>query len=123
MKLIYLTLLFSYITSTAQFMPNEKYEAPHRADSSVLSSRENSLPKVLSIYPNPLKSKSRIIISKHKLPVTLCVWDVYGREVRTVAVISSTVFLEKGKLVPGVYTLVLVTAEGSRGQKQTLLVE
>lgn len=123
MKFLYFTLLFSYFTCTSQFIPKDKYEITDTTHSLVLHSLKDKAPSVLSIYPNPMKSETKIIISNSEVSVNLNIYDTYGREVVTMKSNSNSLVLQRDKLGPGMYKLALVTDQGTFFQKQILVVE
>jgi Secretion system C-terminal sorting domain len=123
MKLLYFTLLFSYFTCTGQFTPQGINEFPDATNLHLLHDIEDPTPMVLSIYPNPMKSESKIIISNSEASVNLHVYDTYGREIVTMKSNSNSIVLQRDKLGPGMYKLALVTDQGTFFQKQILVVE
>jgi hypothetical protein len=83
---------------------------------------EDINPKIVSINPNPLEYEAEITVSGTDLPITLCIYDAFGTEVRTIETNTNRIQLKRGKLVSGMYKLVLITATGARRQKHTLIV-
>ena len=123
MKFLYFTLLFSYFTCTSQFTPQGINEFPDATNLHVLHDIDDPMPMVLSIYPNPMKSEAKIIISNSEVSVNLHIYDIYGREVVSMESNSNSIILQRDKLSSGMYKLALVTNQGTFFQKQILVVE
>lgn len=123
MKFLYFTLLFSYFTCTSQFTPQGINEFPDATNLHLLHDIDDPMPMVLSIYPNPMKSEAKIIISNYEAPFKLYVYDIYGREVVAMEGNSNSITLQRDKFGPGMYKLALVTNQGTFFQKQILVVE
>jgi len=123
MKFLYFAFLFSYFTCTSQITPQGNNEIPDATDRLLIHDSDDLTPMVLSIYPNPMKSEAKIIISNIEVSVNLNVYDNYGREVVTMRSNSNSIVLQRDDLGPGMYKLALVTDQGTFIQKQILVVE
>jgi len=103
-------------------LPDGEHGTPGDENSTFLLSVDDFSSKIFSISPNPLKTKSEIIISTSSYPVTLEIYDVYGREVQKLNSNTNKFIVSKGNLSSGMYMLVLRTEQGSLVQEQKLIV-
>ncbi len=103
-------------------LPNGEHGTPGDENSSFILGVGDFTSKISSIYPNPLKTESEIIVSTSLYPVTLKIYDVYGKEVQKLSSNTNKFIVNKGNLSSGMYMLVLQTEQGAVLQEQKLMV-
>jgi type IX secretion system substrate protein len=104
-------------------MAMDKYDVTDITKHLTPISTDETIPTVLKIYPNPMKSQANIIIVSHEVPVKLYIYDTYGREVAAIEGNSDSITLHRDNLGPGMYKLALESHQGTFFQKQILVVE
>lgn len=67
----------------------------------------------VSVFPNPMKTQTTIIVNNSSGIVQLSVYDLLGREIKTMKTNTQTFILEKGNLQTGIYVL-KITSKGNR---------
>jgi hypothetical protein len=102
--------------------PDGEHGTPGAINSAFLLGILDFQPTVFSISPNPLKTKSEIVISNNSAPLKLLIYDTYGRKVQTKQTNNGRLTLQRGKLTSGMYMLVLETNQGILVQEQKLIV-
>jgi hypothetical protein len=77
----------------------------------------------VSVYPNPMKSETTILVSNYSSPLELLVYDMLGREITSLKTDANKFVLSKRNMNSGVYLLKIVTADQSIIQTQKIIVE
>jgi photosystem II stability/assembly factor-like uncharacterized protein len=62
----------------------------------------------MSIYPNPFTSECTIYFGEEQKNVTVKIFDLPGKEIRTIYFTGNQLTLEKGELQPGVYCVQVI---------------
>jgi len=106
----------------SSILPNGEHGTPGDENSTFILGVDEFNSKIFSIFPNPLKTESEIIVSTSSYPITLEIYDVYGREVQKLTSSTNKFMVSKGSLSSGMYMLVLHTEQGSLVQEQKLIV-
>ena len=78
---------------------------------------------MVSVVPNPMKTKTTIKVSNNIGPIKLVVYDLLGREIIYKESNSNKFILEKGNLTSGLYILRIDALDGSVLHTQKLVVE
>ncbi len=78
---------------------------------------------LVSVYPNPMKTTTTIVVSNNTSPLQLVVYDMLGRELKVLETNNNKFTLDKGNLKSGIYILKLVVTDQSIIQTEMLIIE
>ena len=111
--LLFLCLLIFTISTKGQVVNNEN---------SYKGLDTNNI-EVISIHPNPLTNKSSIRLSNNKDGVTILIYNVLGKKMKTIQSKSNTIILKREDLNSGVYILQITSSKGVTIHSQKLIVK
>ncbi len=77
----------------------------------------------VSVFPNPMKTITTILISNSTSPLQLVIYDMLGRELEILETNTNKFILNKGNLNTGIYLLKLMTPDQLLIQTQKLIIE
>lgn len=77
----------------------------------------------VTVYPNPMKSETTILVSNYSSSLELIVYDMLGREITSLKTDTNKFILSKGNLNSGIYLLKIVAADQSVIETQKLIIE
>lgn len=77
----------------------------------------------VSIFPNPLVNQTTIKVSNANTPLQVSIYNLLGKEVRTMSADSGTFTIKRDNLVSGIYILKIATENGLVQQSKKLIVK
>jgi len=93
----------------ASVPPNGLHGTPGEINSTFTLGIEDMTTSKISVYPNPLTSKTVISVSNTTSPLKLVIYDLLGREIDVMQTNSNHFILERENFKTGVYILKLTT--------------
>ena len=107
----------------ASVPPNGLHGTPGEINSTYILGIEDINNSDISIYPNPLTTKTVISVSNTTAPLELVIYDLLGREINIMKSNSNQFILERENFKTGIYILKLITDNDSVFHIQKLIVK
>lgn len=105
------------VIETASDPSNDVTQGFHQPDLKVLSVQEYS-DLDISVYPNPARNQFNVITSEQ---TNLTIYDIQGKEVRSMDIYSSQTSIDVSDLSRGTYTLVF-EANGTIAKRMKIVI-
>jgi arylsulfatase A-like enzyme len=67
----------------------------------------------INVYPNPFSFQTTITFNKEQINTTVKIFDLYGKELRSICFSGKHLMIDKGNLVNGIYFVEMVDLDGN----------
>lgn len=107
----------------ASIPPGAAHGTPGQQNSTYILGSNNFTKTSFSISPNPLTTTTSIAVSNNEGPFQLKIYDLLGKEIKSLHSNTNVVAINKGKLNSGVYIIRIISDDGSFQESKKLIVK